>query len=75
MYLFRSQFDETVEVLCSKLEELDKMVANSVADQVADVYATPVAPIEDLVKGAVTSSSPVDEYDVRESARRDEKRK
>lgn len=61
IYIYRAQFDDTVEKLCAKLEELDKLVANSVADQVADVYVAPSVPIDDLVKGAVTSSSPVEE--------------
>lgn len=52
--------------LCFKLQELDKTVANSVADQVAETFVEPSAPINQLVEAAIGgSSSPIDE-EVRE---------
>lgn len=64
--LSRAIFNRTVDDLCFKLQELDKTVANSVADQVAETFVEPSAPINQLVEAAVGgSSSPIDE-EVRE---------
>lgn len=55
-----------MDELCLNLQELDKTVANSVADQVAEAFVEPSTAINQLVEAAVGgSSSPIDE-EVRE---------
>lgn len=61
---YRVLFNKTVDKLCSKLEELDGIVATSVADQVAQAYVQPSAAIDHLMGAIVTSSSPVDDVNI-----------
>lgn len=45
----RSTFDDTIDQLCIKLQELGKVVDNSVADLVAETFVCPSAPLDVLV--------------------------
>ena len=54
----REAFDSTAELLCNKLNELDKAVADAVLDQVTSVFVGTEGPLDQLVNAAITSSQP-----------------
>ena len=45
-------FDKCAKKLCEKLNELDRLVADSVVDQVTDVFVEASAPLNHLVRAA-----------------------
>lgn len=50
-------FDKCTKKLCEKLNELDRWVADSVVDQVTDVFVQTSQPINHLVQAATTTST------------------
>ncbi len=56
--MYRDQFNLTADLLCSKLLELDKLVAQSVADQFAEIFVDTSAPIKELIQAVVSIPSP-----------------
>ena len=54
----RATFNKTAEDLCLKLLELDKVVAQSVADQVAETFVDPSSAINNLISAAVAPPPP-----------------
>lgn len=48
-------FDKCTKKLCEKLNELDRWVADSVVDQVTDVFVEASAPLNHLVQAATGS--------------------
>lgn len=49
-------FDKCAKKLCEKLNELDRMVADSVVDQVTDLFVETSAPLNHLVQAATGST-------------------
>jgi hypothetical protein len=62
----KSAFHDAVDQLCSKLEELDVVVAESVAHQIAETFVSPSAAIDTFVD-KVSSSQVDDESQSNES--------
>ena len=58
MFPHRKAVNAAADQLSKKLEELDKEVADSVVDLVADVFVDPSKPIENLVQAAKRSTAP-----------------
>ena len=58
MFPHRKAVNAAADQLSKKLEELDKEVADSVVDLVADVFVNPSKPIENLVQAAKRSTAP-----------------
>ncbi len=56
MYNYRDIFDHTADVLCNKFIELDRVVAQSVADQVAETFIDTSAAIKELIKAVAPPS-------------------
>ncbi len=51
-------FDKCTKKLCEKLNELDRWVADSVVDQVTDVFVEPSQPLQHLVQAATAGTPP-----------------
>ena len=58
LFYDRATFNKTAEDLCLKLLELDKVVAQSVADQVAETFVDPSSAINNLISAAVAPPPP-----------------
>ena len=54
--MFRSEFDATAELLCEKLCEIDRWVADAVVDQITEVFVEPSAAVNHLVHAAAARS-------------------
>ena len=48
----RTSFDETAELICEKLRDLDRLVAVAVVNEVTETFGVPDDPIDHLVKAA-----------------------
>ena len=51
-------FDKVAKKLCEKLNELDRMVADSVVDQVTDIFVETSGPLNHLVQAATATAEP-----------------
>lgn len=51
-------FDRYAKKLCEKLNELDRMVADSVVDQVTDIFVETSGPLNHLVQAATATGPP-----------------
>ena len=58
LFYDRATFNKTANDLCLKLLELDKVVAQSVADQVAETFVDPSSAINNLISAAVAPPPP-----------------